>query len=303
MTSPMLRSLLVVVGVLLVGACGGRRHKNPEAGERPHTKRDLRRAERKVARSVDRDELAKKNMTAKLVAGLIETRLPPKREAALVRRVLKDKQFALLVRRHLSPETLARLRTTYDIKGAVPDPNRADATPEPTPEPTAAVPAPTTAAGAAVKVSLQIPEAELAALGIKKIAVPTIVGTGVDETMIQVLSDVALSEAGHLGGLSVIGAADIEAMLNFEQQKDLLGCTDDVACMAQIGGALGVDALLACKIGRLGNTYVITTTVIDIRSSRPLARGDVRYEAEPDELIDIVAELVRQSLMPVATAE
>lgn len=52
-----------------------------------------------------------------------------------------------------------------------------------------------------------------------------------------------------------------------------MGCVDDVACVAEIGAALGVDAVLTGEIGKLGKTYVVTSSLVHITQARALVRG------------------------------
>lgn len=58
---------------------------------------------------------------------------------------------------------------------------------------------------------------------------------------------------------------DIEALVALEMKKDLLGC-DDVACMAEIAGALGADFVLGGAIGQVGGTSLVSVRIVDTRS-------------------------------------
>jgi hypothetical protein len=68
-------------------------------------------------------------------------------------------------------------------------------------------------------------------------------------------------------GYKVISTADINAMLSFEKQKELVGCEDKVACLIEIGGALGTDLLVAGTVGKLGSTFNVSLTLIDTRTN------------------------------------
>src|SRR3954469_24747603 len=50
-------------------------------------------------------------------------------------------------------------------------------------------------------------------------------------------------------GQSVIGKSDIEALLGLERMKDAVGCTD-TSCLAEIGGALGVDEMVTGAVAK-----------------------------------------------------
>lgn len=71
--------------------------------------------------------------------------------------------------------------------------------------------------------------------------------------------------AAELNGLGhdVVSSADINAMLSYEKQKDLVACADDTACLAEIGGALGAGLMLSGTVGRLGGIFTLSLTLID----------------------------------------
>ena len=62
----------------------------------------------------------------------------------------------------------------------------------------------------------------------------------------------------------VMGSKEVDAMLGFEQKKQMAGCTD-TSCMVAIGGALGVDKILMGSIGKLGNSYTLNLKLINIK--------------------------------------
>ena len=58
---------------------------------------------------------------------------------------------------------------------------------------------------------------------------------------------------------------DIQDMLALESEKQLLGCSDDTNCLAEIGGALGVSYLVAGNIGKnIG--YLLVDELISVSS-------------------------------------
>lgn len=80
------------------------------------------------------------------------------------------------------------------------------------------------------------------------------------------LGSILTAEIAKLG-YSVMSTADINAMLAFEQQRDLLGC-GDASCLAEIGGALGVDLLVNGTIGLVGGTYTVALTLVDSKRAK-----------------------------------
>ena len=142
---------------------------------------------------------------------------------------------------------------------------------------------------------------ELDGAVIQSVAVPRMEGSGVQPHFVEILSQTAVDSASRVTHLKVVGAADIEALLGFEKQKDLLGC-DSASCMAEIGGALGVDALLRIQLGKLGETFALSATLIHIAAATPVVRGTLRVAGPPDALLPAVEALVGGVLEPVRGA-
>ena len=64
---------------------------------------------------------------------------------------------------------------------------------------------------------------------------------GVEKSTAETLTDIVTVSLKKLGGVfDVISRSDIQQMLNFEESKQLVGCTSNSSCLAEIGGALGV---------------------------------------------------------------
>ena len=88
-------------------------------------------------------------------------------------------------------------------------------------------------------------------------------------------------------GFRVISSADINAMLSLEKQKDLVGCQDNTSCLSEIGGALGVNDLISGQVGRLGDTFTLTLTLVD--TVRAEVRQRFQAEAGSEAVLGDVA--------------
>ena len=125
-----------------------------------------------------------------------------------------------------------------------------------------------------------------------RVAVPNMVATNSnDAELAKTLTQVLTIEVNKVRGIEAIGMADIEALLNHEQQKALLGC-EDASCIAEIGGALGVDALLSSSIGRVGDTIVLSIRLNDTHNARQIGSAYESVSGKPDELIRVVQRKV-----------
>jgi hypothetical protein len=119
--------------------------------------------------------------------------------------------------------------------------------------------------------------------------------------MLPTLTEILTVEIAEIGLYKVIAGRDIQSMLGFERQKDVLGCTD-AACLAEIGGALGVDRIVASQVGMVGSTYVVNIKLINIRQADTEGRVYETVRGEVDALISIVKKSVQKLLGPGSKA-
>ncbi len=113
-----------------------------------------------------------------------------------------------------------------------------------------------------------------------------------------------LAAVQGVGAYSVVGRSDMEAVLGFERQKDILGCSDTV-CFAEIGGALGVEQLLAVQLARADSTWLVSAKVIDVKAATPavvarLADSSIHGTTAP--LLEELPGLMRRLLQQTGTA-
>lgn len=73
-------------------------------------------------------------------------------------------------------------------------------------------------------------------------------------------------------GLRVLTSEDITAVLGLERQKQFLGCSD-TSCTAELAGALGVDAIIVSRMGRVGTQQTVISKVLLAKSGEVLAEA------------------------------
>ncbi len=139
----------------------------------------------------------------------------------------------------------------------------------------------------------------------RSVAVPEVGGLGeVDSKAIAGLSPVLVAEVARLP-LRVLAGSDLRAMLSFDRQRKLLGCTE-ASCLEEIGGALGVDYLLVPEVSRLGGTWLLSLTLLDVARHQAVARAN-RRASGLEGLLDATPAAVREvfaalQLSPAASA-
>ncbi len=103
--------------------------------------------------------------------------------------------------------------------------------------------------------------------------------------VVSLLPGVIAKQLSSYGLFEVLSRDEIRKMLSHEQDKMLAGC-DDASCLAEIGGALGVEALVAGDVGKVGEKYLINLQRIDIRNAKVVKRVERQFEGSPSKLLD-----------------
>jgi TolB-like protein len=117
------------------------------------------------------------------------------------------------------------------------------------------------------------------------------------------LSEVALTEAASFRGFDTVGRSDIQSLLGLERQRQLLGCSEDAACLAEIGGALGVDYLLVGSVGRIGALLRLDLKLVEARKARVVGRVGTSLDQQAEKLVEATQNGVRALLHELSPAE
>jgi hypothetical protein len=120
----------------------------------------------------------------------------------------------------------------------------------------------------------------------------------------RALADVvagAVSRAGH----DVVTPQQLEALVGLDAAKQLAGCADDgcVARMsADLGGALGVDAVLTVSANKAGSGAVLAVKRIDARGGGARVADHRLKSLKIDGALDALPALVAEVLAGMATS-
>jgi hypothetical protein len=101
-------------------------------------------------------------------------------------------------------------------------------------------------------------------------------------------------------GFKVSTPADLETILGLERQRQLLGCTDDTSCLAEISGALGVELVVTGRLTRLGKRLELDFRVVrqkDAGVAATVTRG-TDDESQLGTLLEECAESIADQLLP-----
>ncbi len=87
-------------------------------------------------------------------------------------------------------------------------------------------------------------------------------------------SEMLVNSIDGAGMFRVISSKEIVTLIGLERQRQLLGCSEDTSCMAEIASALGSDLVASATVGKVGSTYLVSVRLIDGRTSRTVARAN-----------------------------
>lgn len=124
-----------------------------------------------------------------------------------------------------------------------------------------------------------------------KVAVMPLSGERVPVATRRLLDELVVTALAEVGGYAVISTADVQAMLGYEKLKDAVGC-DDVACFAEVGGALGAEFLLAGQVGPLGDELIVSLRMIEARNHTVAFRGQAKVPNQESEYARAIEEAV-----------
>ena len=117
--------------------------------------------------------------------------------------------------------------------------------------------------------------------GLGSMALLPIEGERLDKSLVKICSNLIAAHLAAVPDRTLVTSEEIGAMLNLEEQKMALNC-DDASCMAEIGGALGVDELVRVSLGKLGSKLIISMSRILVAEAAVLGRSTIQIDNVED---------------------
>ena len=96
-------------------------------------------------------------------------------------------------------------------------------------------------------------------------------------------------------GSKVRSKASVDKALKLEEQRQQCGA-DDVGCLAEVGNALGLDVAVSGSIGKLGETWICSLQLMDVRRVTVLKSVSRRVRGDIDAIVEQVPGMVREVL-------
>lgn len=126
-----------------------------------------------------------------------------------------------------------------------------------------------------------------------RLAVSDLVAQGVDAAEAAAVTDAVVQALTERNLFRVLSRKDIEAVLNAERTRQLLGeCgtdrgNEDSKCLNNLGDALGAPFLLTGSLSKVGSAYQLTLQTLDTVKARPIGRS-TRIAGRLETLLELV---------------
>ena len=124
------------------------------------------------------------------------------------------------------------------------------------------------------------------------IAILNLEGRGISESEAATLSDQLRGHLVNLNAFIVLDRGTMEEILQ-EQGLQQSGCTI-TECAVRVGRVLNVQKIVAGSIGKIGKTYVINISMIDVESSRIERSFNRNAQGEIDGLLEILKDIAQE---------
>jgi hypothetical protein len=126
----------------------------------------------------------------------------------------------------------------------------------------------------------------------KLVIMPPTTTSGLGEQVVVNAVAAAASRAGH----DVVTNEQLQALLGLEASRQLSGCVA-TSCVAELGDALGADAVLTVSLAAAGQSVVVTLKRADVRGGAgSVVDRRVKRKGAIDAVLDAVPTLVTEAL-------
>jgi hypothetical protein len=127
-------------------------------------------------------------------------------------------------------------------------------------------------------------------------AVMDLSAEGVDKSVAANVTQILSAEIKKVEGATVVSRDDVMAILQLEKDKTVLGCSEDTQCLAELGGALGVERLVIGSVGKLADSYLISLKLISTKRVGVENRITESYQGNEAELLRAIRHAGRALL-------
>jgi len=117
---------------------------------------------------------------------------------------------------------------------------------------------------------------------------------GVTQQQMDALGDLLADTVRNLGRYRVIGSSDIKSVLLAQEKRSMVTGCNDMNCMAEIGGALGVRWMVVGNVSKFGSAYLLNIKLLDAQKVKVIGSESVKVTGGEEELLDAVPKTTRR---------
>lgn len=109
--------------------------------------------------------------------------------------------------------------------------------------------------------------------------------SGIEADVARNLSGLLALEIERIDRFEIASQREMRAMLSVEEQKQLVGADEDNTLLQKIGERLQAQYLLVGQVGKVGNTYILSLTLLNVKTVKAERRVKQLLVGEKDGLI------------------
>ncbi len=117
--------------------------------------------------------------------------------------------------------------------------------------------------------------------------------SGVTEKDAVSISAILTSEIEKISKKKIISESELKSVIDGEQIKASCGA-DDNSCIAEIGAALGAPLSVSGILSKIGDYWIITIQLIDVRKVETISRVTKRFKGRENTLIEALTPIVSE---------
>lgn len=138
---------------------------------------------------------------------------------------------------------------------------------------------------------------------VKMVTLAPRVQSQIEENLGAVTAELIVDALSRGKGMHALGTADVLPFLDEMGQAQLQACDDDSACLIEIGGALGVDYIVAPSIGVLGGSWVVTLRFLVPADGSVAQRTTVTLPRNESRFVAALCPVVQNALSELALVD
>ena len=110
--------------------------------------------------------------------------------------------------------------------------------------------------------------------------------SNIAQEFLKTLTALVPSTLDDLGPFRTISSEDIRQMMNLEETKQVVGCSSNTSCIAELGNALGAERLVTGSLSLIGDTYLVQLQLTNSKVARVENRVSREYHGNLQGLLE-----------------